>query len=169
MTRDEFQKMATELRPSLKAHASKLLADSEAAEDVVQDTLLKMWTMRESLDDYSSPRSFAMVVCRNLCLDQLKKPSQRQRMSLDVDEARELVSMAPSPSRQLTDREALDQALELLRSLPDSVQTVMRMRHVEGMETEEIAGLIGSTVQAVRVNLSRGRRRLKELFDTANI
>lgn len=169
MTREEFQTLAADLRPRLVAQATRLLADGDAAEDAVQDTLLKLWTMRDGLSDYRSPASLASVICRNLCLDRMKRPSVKSTTSIDLDEAREIVSNAPSPLQRLSDREMLDEALRIMRTLPDSVQTVMEMRHVEGMETEEIARLIGSTVQSVRVNLSRGRRRLKELFDNRQI
>ena len=167
VTRKEFQTLASELRPTLLANATRLLGSEEAAEDVVQDTLLKMWSMGEKLDSYSHPGSLAVVITRNLCLDQLKRPAVSRSMSLE--DARDAIDATfPSPHRALTEREALDEVMRMMRTLPDSVQTIMRMRHVEGMETEEIAALTGATVASVRVSLSRGRKQLKKLFENRN-
>ena len=63
-----------------------------------------------------------------------------------------------------TDKELSDELSLALESLPDTEQAVLRMKHLEGMETEEIAGLIQSTPGAVRTALSRARRHIRELY-----
>ena len=54
--------------------------------------------------------------------------------------------------------------LEVIGTLPDLQQSILRMKHLEGFEVEEIARLTGSTPVAVRTNLSRARKRVKEQF-----
>lgn len=158
--------MVVRLRPVLLSHASRMLGDGDAAEDVVQDTLLKMWTMRERLSDYSKPDSLAMVIVRNRCLDILKSPASH---AADIEEARAIASDMPGPHRLLATREAVTHAIEAMDSLPPAVAAIMRMRHVDGLETEEIAATLGSTVESVRVSLSRGRKRMKEMIDHSAI
>lgn len=155
--------MVTQLRPKLHDQATKLLADADAAEDAVQDTLLKLWTMRDKLNDYEHPTSLALVMTRNRCLDMLRSASARTSAPLDY--AGTVASDSPSPHRLLTAREAVAVAMKAMDKLPPSVAAIMKMRHVEGMETEEIARLIGATVESVRVGLSRGRRKMKEMID----
>ena len=51
-----------------------------------------------------------------------------------------------------------------MEQLPGLQQTILRMKHVDGFEVKEIAELTGSSPEAVRVNLSRARKKVKELF-----
>ena len=58
----------------------------------------------------------------------------------------------------------MQEILEVIGTLPDLQQSILRMKHLEGFEVEEIARLTGSTPVAVRTNLSRARKRVKEQF-----
>ena len=71
MTTDEFKQQAEELRLQLISVAQKYLGNTDEAEDIVQDTMVKLWLMREQL---KSPISaFACMVTRNLCIDCLRR------------------------------------------------------------------------------------------------
>ena len=60
--------------------------------------------------------------------------------------------------------EKMQELMKLIHALPDLQQAVLRMKHIEGFEVEEIARLTGSTPIAVRTNLSRARKRVREQF-----
>ena len=94
------------------------------------------------------------VIVRNLSLNVL-----RNRHPSDPD----LTRLSDIPCEE-TDKELSDELSLALESLPDTEQAVLRMKHLEGMETEEIAGLIQSTPGAVRTALSRARRHIRELY-----
>lgn len=162
MTRYEFQQMAVALRPTIVARCVRILSDDDLAEDIAQDTLLKLWSMGGELERFKSKESLALTIARNLCLDRLRSPASR---GVALDGVMNLNSGAPSPERVVEERESVSAVIQAMNSLPDSVRTIMNMRHVEGMETEEIAAMIGSSVESVRVSLSRGRKRLKEIFE----
>lgn len=154
--------MAREMRPVIVAHATRITGSADEAEDVAQDTLLKLWSMRQNLDSYNSLRSLAIVITRNECIDRLRHSGTTGAVSLDkVEISADRKSEADS---RIEADEYADVTNRILDSLPPSWQVVMRMRHVEDMETEEIARLIGSTEQSVRVILSRARRRIKDIF-----
>lgn len=71
MTTDEFKQQAEGLRLQLISVAQKYLGTTDEAEDIVQDTMVKLWLMREQL---KSPISaFACMVTRNLCIDCLRR------------------------------------------------------------------------------------------------
>ena len=65
---------------------------------------------------------------------------------------------------QLEQKDSLEHVMRLINKLPGLQQTILRMKHVDGFEVEEIAGLTGSTPEAVRMNLSRARKRVREQF-----
>ena len=69
-----------------------------------------------------------------------------------------------TPETDLIDREDEERAQRLIDALPDAQQTVLRMKHKEGMEVADIARLTGSSPEAVRQNLSRARRNILRHF-----
>lgn len=146
----------------LVAQACRLLADGEEAEDCVQDCLLKLWNMRAQLDEMRSIKALAMVIVRNRCLDMIKRPSNR---SVSVDEIANQYVDSRIPDYLLEVREDAKAVRGLIEELPGNVRTAMKMRHVQGFEVGEISELTGWSVESIRVNISRGRKRLRELFE----
>ena len=153
MTRSRFESEARRLRPVLLRAAVSITGNVEDAADVVQEAFLKLWFMRDRLVEYASVDAPARVIVRNLSLNVLRK---RHPSHSDID----LLSDIPYEE---TDKELSDKLSLALESLPDTEQAV-RMKHLEGMETDEIAGLIQSTPGAVRTALSRARRHIRELY-----
>ena len=154
MTRSRFESEARRLRPVLLRAAVSITGNVEDAADVVQEAFLKLWFMRVRLVEYACVDAPARVFVRNLSLNVLRK---RHPSHSDID----LLSDIPYEE---TDKELSDKLSLALESLPDTEQAVLRMKHLEGMETDEIAGLIQSTPGAVRTALSRARRHIRELY-----
>ena len=158
MDRKEFETLATRLRPRLMEMACRCLDNHDDADDIVQDTLLKLWSMNDRLDEYQSIDALAIVIGRHLCLDRLKR-TKAQR--LDESSINDIVS---SPEDEIIKSENEKDLNRLINTLPDGQQIILRLKHIDLMETSEIAQMIGSTEVAVRVQLSRARNRIKELF-----
>lgn len=162
VTVHEFDNLIKELRPQIVAQARRLLNDGDMAEDCAQDCLVKLWSMYGQLDTLRSIRALAMVIVRNQCLDVLKRPSRRSSSIEGVDFAGPEAGM---PDRELEMRDDCNAVIEMMELLPPNVKTAMKMRHVQGMEVNEIAEATGVSVESVRVSISRGRKRLRELFE----
>ena len=146
MERQGFEKEATRLRPMLVRYAIRMVHDEDKAEDLVQDTLLKLWNIHDSLEQYRSVDALATTIIRNLSLNAI-----RDDHKADVDE-------------DMMDAEETSEVMRLIGLLPDMQQTVLRMKHVEGLEIDEIAQMIGSKPDAVRQNLSRARKKIRDQF-----
>ncbi|MCH5346108.1 MAG: sigma-70 family RNA polymerase sigma factor [Muribaculaceae bacterium] len=162
MKQNEFEQMARGLRPALLRTALKVLSDEDLAEDVAQDTLLKLWDMRDRLYKYQSVDTLAMIIARNKCLDIVRQRGRVINVSLDDFDA-----TAPmlSPVDEMIDAEADDEADEILAQLPENQRFVLKMKHIDGLEVDEIAAVTGSTPNAIRVTLSRARKRVLEIFN----
>lgn len=158
MDRKEFETLATRLRPRLIEMACRCLGNHDDADDVAQDTLLKLWSMKSRLDEYKSIDALAIVIGRHLCLDRLKRAKTQP---LDESLIDEIIS---SPEDVIIKTENDEDFNKLINALPDGQQIILKLKHIEMMETSEIAQMIGSTEVAVRVQLSRARNRIKELF-----
>ncbi len=149
MTTEEFQQQAEELRIQLVSIAHKYLGNTDEAEDIAQDAMVKLWLMREQL---TLPiAGMASIVTRNLCIDALRKKHQT------VD-----IAQLPDEADFSDDGEQIEQMLKVIDSLPSTQRTILRMRHLQGMEMREIALVLGSTEVAVRKTLSRARKVVRK-------
>ena len=160
MTTEAFQQQAGELRKQLVGIAHKYMGNTDEAEDIVQDAMVKLWLMREQL---TLPiAGMASIVTRNLCIDALRKKHQ----TIDI-------AQLPDEADFSDDGEQIEQMLKVIDSLPSTQRTILRMRHLQGMEMREIALVLGSTEVAVRKTLSRARKvvrnRLIAIFAAACI
>lgn len=147
------------MRRRLMDEARRFLRNQDEAEDTVQDVVLKLWTMRDRLGDYRSVEAMAVVITRHLCLSRKRDYGK----CLDLQALKETTDSG-SPEQLLIGRETEGRLLELIDTLPDRQQAILRMKHVDGMETDEIAALTGMTADSVRQNLSRARRNIMKRF-----
>ena len=159
MEKERFVREVLPLRGKLSAYARRFLQDPDEAEDIVQEVYLKLWSIRDNLEQYYSIEAFSMRITKNLSLNRLKI---RQRNSSISDF--EVAGDSPDPQRLLEYQDGSRQISEIIHTLPDTQQAVLRMKHLDGLETSEIAEITGSNIEAVRVNLSRARKKVKELF-----
>ena len=160
MTTEEFQQQAEALRLQLIGIAQKYLGATDEAEDIVQDAMIKLWLMRDQL--MAPVSGFASVVTRNLCIDHLRK----QHTTVDI-------SKFPDTEEWSDDGEQIEQMLQVIDTLPSAQRTILRMHHLQGMKTSEIALLLGSSEVSIRQKLSRARRmirkRLLAIFAAASL
>lgn len=150
------------MRPALLRLATRYMEDADEAEDVIQDVMLKLWFLRDRLDHYRSVDALAVIVTRHLCINRLRDV-KIEKVALEEGMC---VGTYDTPDMRLVEEEETREALEIIATLPDLQQAVLRMKHVEGFEVEEIARLTGSSAIAVRTNLSRARKRVREQFMT---
>lgn len=160
MEQEQFKQEVLPLREQLFFYAQRLLDDLEDAEDVIQEVFLKLWYMRNDLNSYNSIPALSVQITKHLCFNRIKV-RQRKQESL---EAVNLMSETLTPEVQLEHKDSVAHVMRIIDELPGLQQTILRMKHVDGFEVEEIAEVIGSNPEAVRMNLSRARKKVKEVF-----
>lgn len=159
----EFEILARSLRPRLIKTARKYVGDDDA-EDVVQDTMLKLWNLRDTLGEYRSVEALAVLVVKRRSLNLLRDKGAVPRAALE-----ECADDVPSGEDILIGRQKAEYVDGILASLPDSMQTLIRLRHIEGYDNAAIAAITGSSEGAVRTALSRARRKVATLFNINEI
>lgn len=137
-----------------------MLEEEQDAEDAVQEAFLKLWQLRDSLDRYDSLVAFATTVTRNLCIDKLRV--RDRHCSIDDTLYRQAAPDNPYLHLERSNTEALLKAI--IDQLPGLQQAIIKLRDIEDYELEEIAAITGTSVEAVRVNLSRARKRVRETY-----
>lgn len=163
MFRRSFDTIARKLRPRIVSRMIAMTGSAADADDIAQETLLRLWMMRERLQGYKSVEALAMVIARNLAIDGMRAT----RPTVDIDDevvGNTLADSAPMPDARMIYGETEAGIDAILGQLAPGQQAVIRMRHVEGMEIDRIAALIGSTENNVRVTLCRARARVRQLF-----
>lgn len=159
MEQREFEIEVGRIRPRLHHEAMRYVSDEADAEDIAQEVVLKLWVMHDRLDEYRSIEALAVVMARRLSLNHLRTATVPIGELSPAEAATTL-----TPETDFIGREDEERAQRLIDSLPDAQQTVLRMKHKEGMEVGDIARLTGSTPEAVRQNLSRARRNILRHF-----
>ncbi len=159
MLPSEFKKSVLPLSNKLLRFALHLIQDEEEARDAIQDIFLKLWQKRESLDQVENMEAFAMRMTRNRCLDLLRSKNAmtigNHRLKQEKEEYQNL-------QREIELSETALLIKKLISQLPDIQQTVMFLRDVEQYEYEEIAKITEMNVNAIRVVLSRARKKVRE-------
>lgn len=159
MHRSEFEKFVVSVRPALHSRAVSIIGDADAADDVVQDCLLKLWSMRQSFDEYNSPEALALTITHRLSLNVVRG----RRSTVEIcDEI--LSDHEDSPEQKAINDERVQSVNSVMSMLPDAQQAIITMRHIEGLSNGEIAAIIGSNEGAVRTALSRARKHVAEIF-----
>lgn len=143
--------------------ALRITLSREEAEDIVQDTLIKVWNRRDSWDAIESMEAFALTICRNLALDRMRL-HDNHNASLDDESQGERPDSASNPLERTVQREKVAIVKSLVDNLPEKQRSCMQLRDFEGKSYKEIAGVLGITEDQVKVNIFRARQTIKQQF-----
>jgi RNA polymerase sigma-70 factor (ECF subfamily) len=158
MTAEEFKTRLLPVKNKLFRFALSLLSNRQEAEDAVQDVYLKMWSMRNDLGKYKNTEALMMTITRNHCLDKLKL-KKNKASSLNIEVNHHLADDADKVSEQT---DMINKIKRLIQQLPEQQKTIVHLRDVEGYEFEELMKITGYDLNYIRVNLSRGRSKIRE-------
>jgi RNA polymerase sigma-70 factor (ECF subfamily) len=160
MSQERFKAEILPIRQKLFHIAQHILVEEEEAEDAVQEVLLKLWHTRDSLIKYDNAAAFATTVTKNHCLDRLKV---KNRTDL-LDESHNTRAETDNPYLQLERKNTEEIIRKIVECLPPLQQAIIRMKDMEEYEVDEIAEITGTSPDAVRVNLSRARKKVREEY-----
>ena len=135
MERDEFCILARRLRAGIMSLSRRFLGEEAEAEDNVQDTLLRLWTIRAQLDEVRSVQALTFAICRNLCISKLRK---RHTIPMELSDEIRLVSTHDS-GWMLEEKENAEGLEDNIAGLPAAQMQILRMSQQDGLENSEIA------------------------------
>jgi RNA polymerase sigma factor, sigma-70 family len=159
MNPERFKAEVLPLREKLFRIACKMLEDELDAEDAVQEAYLRLWHTRDVLDKYDSISAFATTVTKNICIDKLRIRHREEPMADNVEQ-----TAHDNPYLMLEKSDTEKLISSIIDQLPPLQRMIMQMKDVEEMENEEIASITGTNIEAVRMNLSRARKRVREIY-----
>jgi RNA polymerase sigma-70 factor (ECF subfamily) len=158
-----FKIQAFPAREKVYRMSLRMLGCYADAEDVAQEVMLKLWMMRNQLAAYRSVEALAVQIGRNICINKL---CARKHVSDDAFDT--MQDTSPTPDLLLEATDSVATVTRIIDRLPETQRMVIRLRDIEGYQLAEIAEIMGCEESAVRVNLSRARKKVKEEFFKIN-
>lgn len=156
MKKEDFEHSAQSWRRLAEQTAYALRLTADDAEDVAQDVMIRLWTMREELD-LLTVQHLIVVMARRLSLNLLRHSHEHE--SLDVSEQSE---GSLTPLQLMQEGEMMSWLEKRMQALPRTERLVLHMRQVEQRSLDEMATLLGLRQHTVETLLSNARRKLLE-------
>lgn len=157
-----FRNDVLPLKNVLYRLALRITLSREDAEDIVQDTLIKIWNRRDDWQDIGSIEAFSLTVCRNLALDKIKKAGNDNRPIGDEDAGS--ADTASNPYERMIQKDRVEQVRRIIDTLPEKQKSCMQLRDFEGKSYREIASVLGMTEEQVKINIFRARQTVKQKY-----
>ncbi len=134
--------------------AMRLLCNAAEAEDAVQNTMMKMWQIREELDEKDQLSAYVIRCLQNDCLNRLKRS---QTISLH----HKVIEKQQPDHTHILNGNMIEIIKTEINKLPEKQRLIIQLLDVEGFETREVASILQIDENAVRVNLFRARKKVK--------
>ena len=165
MTQTEFLNIVMPFKDKVFRLAKRLLVSTEEAEDATQEVILKLWNNKTKIGEYNNVEAFSMTMTKNYCLDKLKS-KQAQNLKI-VHSNYEDKQTALQKQVELTD--SVSWVSKIIEGLPEQQRMIIQLRDIEEYDYDEIAKMLNMNQTAIRVNLSRARKTIREkLTNTHN-
>jgi len=138
--------------------AVRMLRNEEDANDIVQDSLLKLWDKRKVLADIKNIKSFSMTMVRNACIDFIRKHKPvTDKEQIILQKTDEL-----NPEKELVISDQLLLVRNIINQMNDQQREIIQLREIEGLDYDEIAEITGLSINNLRVIISRTRKEIRE-------
>lgn len=163
----EFQKIYDAYQPKILRYLTRLVGEPEA-EDLTQEVFVKVSRALETFRGESQLSTWLYRIATNAAIDKMRTASFRQDAGHDLlEDANEAADKdvwtgeeTPSLEQLLMRKEMYECFMEYVGNLPVNYRTVVVLSEVEGLTDNEIAGILGLSLEAVKIRLHRGRARL---------
>lgn len=151
--------------------AYRMLSNRQEAEDVVQDTFLRVYKNLDRYDDTLKFSTWIYRIATNLCIDRLRK--RKPSYSLDAEstehEGLDGYSMVPSDNRTPETELLLSDTQQIIHtainSLPPKYKSVMTLRYMQDLSLQEIGDVLDMPVTTIKTRVHRGREFLRKKLE----
>jgi len=140
--------------------ALRILGDSAAAEDILQEIFMQLWRSPDGFDaNRGSLPGWLAVITRNRAIDAFRK----RRPETDITEA--VVSIRPDLASEAEWNRALEKIHGVLGSMPSSQRSALEMAFFEGLTHTEIAARTGEPLGTIKTRIRAGLMTLRKAFN----
>lgn len=158
---DAFQTVIDRHMLPVYHFAYSILKDITAAEDITQETCVRLWKHAHNWNPSGKIRSWLFRIAHNLCIDEIRK--RRPHADIDVF-ADSIADHAPDTVRQMEETQISQTVKQALFQIPVRQRTAIMLVHYSEQSNKEAAETMGISVDALESLLARGRKALKDLL-----
>lgn len=156
-----FEDLARELTQPIMRYLERYVGDRTVAEDLWQETLMRMHQGLSSFAGRSSIKTWAFSIASRVAADHFRHPARKTGI-VELDEVAEL----SDTDRAICERLVVDEMNECVRqvidSLPDAYRAALILHDLEGLSAEQISEICDCSVASAKIRIHRARLRLKE-------
>ena len=157
-----FSQMVSLHMTDIYRFAYSILRDATRAEDITQETCLKLWTRAGQWTPSGKVRSWLFRITHNLCMDELRG----RKVHTDIEKISfTLRDNTPDQADRFSQGETANAVNRALNSLPERQRTALMLVHYSGHTNIESAEIMDLSVDAIESLLSRGRRKMREILE----
>lgn len=156
-----FEEVAKELSPRLARYLQRLVTDNAVAEDLLQETLIRIARGLPDFDGRSSVMTWSFTIATRVAMDHFRKTGHPQRIVAE-DEAPELTDSAPTPDERIALSQMNACVREVVASLPEQYRAAILLHDLVGLSARETATACGCSLANVKVRIHRARAKLKQ-------
>ena len=159
-----FEEIARELAGPITRYLERYAGDRALAEDLWQETLMRMHKGLSSFAGRSSLKTWAFAIASRVAADCFRQPSRKAR-TVELSEVAEPMD----PDRSVDERLVIDEMNACVRgvidSLPESYRAALVLHDLEGLSAEETAEICACSLASVKIRIHRARLRLKQALN----
>ena len=163
MKKVSFRNDVLPLKNELFRLALRITLNRAEAEDVVQETMIKVWNKRDHWDEIDNIEAFCLTVCRNIAIDKMRKMENLNQSLADEHDAPDQ-SYSSNPEEQAMQQDRIQLVRRLIDNLPEKQRSVMQLRDIEGKSYKEIAQILDISEEQVKINIFRARQTIRQKF-----
>lgn len=157
---NEFKIKVLPLKNKLYRFAKLMLRNREEAEDALQNVFAKLWLRRKNLNKFKNIEAFAITVTKNMCIDIIR--TRKRQFSELGNYNLEAQELSPYKNTELQD--SAKHIMEIMDELNEQQRMIIQLRDIEGYGNKEISEITGLNENVVKVNLSRARKKIREIL-----
>lgn len=162
MSKETLTSTFTELRKGFLRLAMRFLPNKEDADDALQEAFFRLWKHADQIGSREEAEALTVVTVKNLCIDTLRRRNHLPTVELDENRD-ESISDSTAESMEKEERFRIVERIIELRLTPLQ-QQILHMKEYEGKKYNEIADILGMQEPAVRMQLSRARKEIRECY-----
>jgi RNA polymerase sigma-70 factor (ECF subfamily) len=163
MKKISFRNDVLPLKNELYRLALRITLNHAEAEDVVQETMIKVWNRRDRWDELESIEAFCLTICRNIAIDKTKKAENQNQSLMDEHDSPDS-SYTSNPEEQAMQQDRIALIRRLIDTLPEKQRSCMQLRDFEGKSYKEIATILDISEEQVKINIFRARQTIKQKY-----
>jgi RNA polymerase sigma-70 factor (ECF subfamily) len=159
MDAEHFKKIFLPYHGKLYRIAYKMLGNQIDAEDIVQETYIKLWQKRDELESLINSESYAVTLLKNNCLDILRKakPELSAIYEMNIPDVDSLIA-------HIENKDQLEYVQEIMENLTAQQRQVITMKIWDNLSDEEIEKATGLTQGNIKMITSRAKKTIKKLY-----